>query len=422
MTDEDQRVAKARAAKAWLLRRYHEEGQTQDQIAETLSSFVHKGLVQTTVSRAFDRINEGGYPNGKVLRAITAFLGSGQGEADRSAQTECAGQAVLDVEPPAAVQSALRVATENAQDGEPVVVEVPGPTLEERQASQKEAFLARQAEVDLDIEAVYERLAAAGVVEDGHTEFHGDALFFHRYAIRFEYLDRGAEIVGFGPPGYECTCGDTLSSHRSSVPWEQRLQEFAVATGSDRPSRIGTRPTDWLPDEPCLDERWFRGEALCKKLALWRRVRKLTLTLWEERKAPFWPSRHDIDLFEAVLQIETDVIGPQEMLSPLIPILDWRPFVYDHEAQTMSIEDALAHQHTMLKNSKMRAFAKEVAYKIRIMVGYAGLLILAFLFAVGVWVQDLSWSGAVSSPAGVVVGLGMLMCLAWWPRSGTSAS
>ena len=422
MTDEDQRAAKARAAKAWLLKRYNEDGQTQDQIAEILSPFVHKGLVQTTVSRAFDRINEGGYPNGKVLRAITAFLGSGQGEADRSGQKEFAEQAVLEVEPPAAVQSALRVATENAQDGEPVIVEVPASTLEEIQAAQTAAFLARQAEVDRVIEAVYERLAAAGVVEAGHTELHGDARLFHAYAIRFEYLDRGAEIVGFGPPGYECTCGDTLSSHRSDVPWEQRLQDFSVAPGSDRPSMIGMRPTAWLSYEPCLDEKWFRGEALCKKLARWRRARKLTLKYWGKRKLPFWPSRHDIDLFEAVLQIETDVIGPQEMLSPLIPILDWRPFVYDHEAQTMSMDDALAHQHTMLKNSKMRAFAKEVAYKVGTMAGYVGLLILASLFAVGVWVQDLSWSGAVSSPVGVLVGLGMLMCLAWWPRSGTSAS
>ena len=417
MVDKEQK-----AAKAWLLARYNEDGLTQDQIAEILSPFVYKGLVQTTVSRAFDRIDEGGYPNGKVLRAVTAFLGSGQGEADRSAQKECAEQAVLEVESPAAVQSAPRVATENAQDGEPVIVEVPAPTLEEIQAAQREEFLARQAEVDRDIEAVYERLAAAGVVEDGHTEFHGDASFLHTYAIKFEYADPMAEIVGFGPPDYECTCGSTLESHRKNVTLKQRAQEFAVAPGSERPSMIGMRPTAWISYEPCLDERWFRGEALCKKLALWRRLHKLTLQRWGKRTLPFWPSRDDIALFESALQIETDLLGPQHMLILEEQILDWWPFVYDHEAQTMSMDDALAHQHTSLRNSKRRACAEELMYKVLIMVGYAGLLSLASLVAVGVWVQDLSWSGAVSSPAGVLVGLAMLICLAWWPWPGSAAS
>ena len=411
-----------KAAKEWLFAR-SAEGFTQEQIAKLLSPHLPpKGVNQATVGRMLLQCKANGYPTGITLKGITAFRECEKAEAERSARDEVAGEDEHVTTLPAAVQPAPTLATDDAQDFEPVIVEAPGPTLEERQAAQEKAFLARQAEVDRDIEAVYERLAAAGVVEAGHTDLHGDARLFHTYAIKFKYLDRGAEIVGFGPPGYECTCGETLSSHRSNVPWEWRLQEFAVAPGSDRPSRIGTRPTDWLPYEPCLDERWLRGEVLFAQLAVWRRARKMALQRWEDGKIPFWPSRDDIAFYEAVLQLETVLLGPPSMFLPWKPILDWQPLVFDHETQTVSMADALAHQHAKLRNAKRRARVEEIIEVAFTVAGYAGLLTIAALVATGVWVQDGWWSAAVSSPVGVLVSLAILLWLAKRPWPGSAAS
>ncbi|MDE2715791.1 MAG: hypothetical protein OXI33_02105 [Chloroflexota bacterium] len=419
MADEAQK-----AAKAWLLAR-DAEGLTQDQIAEQLSPFLSpEGVHQTTVGRMLKRCKEeeGKYPIGLTLRGITALLECEKAELEQSADDEGTGQDESVTTLPAAAQPAPPVAIEDAEDVESIFTEVPGPTPEELRAEQREKFLARQAEVDRDIKAVYKRLAAAGIVDEDSNEIYGDALIFHKYALRFKYADPGAEIVGFGPPDFKCPCGYTLESHREKVLWEQRLQEFAVPPGSERPGKIGVRSTSWATYEPCLDERWLRGEDLHKKLTRWRRLVDLTPQWWKDKQLPWSPSPYDISWFEIVLMTETDLLGPNGMMTLWMPILDWKPFVYDHEAKTMSMDDALAHQRARLRRLKRRARFNEFMANVLVVAGYAGILSIATLVATGVWVQDLWWSGAVSSPAAVLLVLVVLICLARRPWPGPGAS
>jgi len=414
---------KQRVSKAWLLAR-EAEGFTQDQIAEQLSPFLPpKGINQATIGRILIQSKEeDGYPTGKTLRGITALLECEEAEAERSVDEEGTGQDECVTTLPAAAQPVPHVVTEDAQHIERAFVETPGSTLEEKRTAQREKFLARQAEVDRDIEAVYKRLAAAGIVNEDSDEIYGDARFFHAYAIKFKYLDCGAEIVGFGPPDFECPCGSTLQSHRKNVSWEQRTQRFAVPPGSERPDSIGLRPTAMFSYEPCLDEKWLRGEVLYRKLTIWRRLRELTPQWWKEQQLPLWPSRSDITWFKAVLLLEAELLGPREMLMVIMPILDWRPFVYDHEAMTMSMDDSLAHQRAKLKSLKRRARIFTFIGKALNATGHLLLLSVAALVAAGVWVQDLWWSGAVSSPVAVLIVLALLAAFAWQPRTGSTES
>ncbi len=415
MADEAQK-----AAKAWLLAR-DAEGVTQDQIADKLSPFLPpKGIHQTTIGRMLERCKEEDrYPIGRTLRGITAFLEREESEAGRSVQEESAGQDERITTSPAAVQPASHVVTEDAQQVELVFVETPGPTLEEIQADRREKFFARQAEVDRDIKAVYKRLAAAGIVDEDSDEIYGDARLFHKYAFQFKYADLGAEIVGFGPPDFKCTCGSTLESHRENVSWEQRLQEFAVLPGSEWPDKIGLRSVHWVGLKPCLDERWFRGEDLARKLVHWRWLHRRMPQWLKERRLPWSPSCEDIDWFEEVLKTEEHLLGPQQMLMFEKRILDWRPFVYDHEAMTMSMDDALAHQRAKLKSLRRRARVFAFIGKSLNAAGHLSLLSVAVLVAAGVWAEDLWWSGAVSSPVGVFITLLVLICLVRrpWPDS-----
>ena len=88
---------------------------------------------------------------------------------------------------------------------------------------------------------------------------HGDAVLLLVMKAQAQYLDSGAREVAFAPAGRRYGCGLLAEELRDGVTIEERMRRYARDDNGDRPTLIGLRFSDVIPEKPYPDEDWFFG-------------------------------------------------------------------------------------------------------------------------------------------------------------------
>ncbi len=129
---------------------------------------------------------------------------------------------------------------------------------------------------------------------------HGDAVLLLVMRARASYSDLGAREVAFAPAARRYACGLLAEELRDGVTIEERMRRYARNDHRDRPTLIGMRFSDVIPEKPYPDEDWFFGStgwtdgngawrpALAELIARWRHVGSLCEDWRAERPTTRW--------------------------------------------------------------------------------------------------------------------------------------
>lgn len=152
---------------------------------------------------------------------------------------------------------------------------------------------------------------------------HGDALILLVDGRPARYADEGAKAVAFAPnDAWEDLTDHSALQMRYSVTIEQRQQRYACESHTERPSLIGYRASDQVPERPFRDSDWHFGSlgfrdkngtwkpSTAHLLAWWYRIREVrdafAGTDAERLGSPFW---NQIERMR--LSLECELLGDE---------------------------------------------------------------------------------------------------------------
>ena len=129
---------------------------------------------------------------------------------------------------------------------------------------------------------------------------HGDAVLLLIMRARAGYEDPGAREVALAPAGKLYACGLRAEELRDGVTIEERMRRYYRDDHRDRPTLIGMRFSDVIPEKPYPDEDWFFGShgwidaenawrpGRAELIARWRRVASLCEDWGAARPTTAW--------------------------------------------------------------------------------------------------------------------------------------
>ncbi len=147
---------------------------------------------------------------------------------------------------------------------------------------------------------------------------HGDAVLLLAMRAEAGYLDSGAREVAFAPAGRLYACGLLAEELRDGVSIEERMRRHYRDDHRDRPTLIGMRFSDIIPERPYPDEDFFFGSdgwvdaegewrpGRAELIARWRHVASLCEDWGAARPTTLWQHA----LAAKKTELELTLLGP----------------------------------------------------------------------------------------------------------------
>ena len=389
---EDENIDRERE---WLLRQ-RDNGLTHDQIVALI------GGSRSAVTKNLNTIDDGGNLAMPLRRKIIAYLDRQEREAAERRQAAIDEEAerkraVEVLRRQREIERIRRVKRAAARQG-----------LDALKAKLKnlEAIRLRA------LREVNEGLEGEGIDTGGRI--HGDGVIYARTLEEFQYADPDAEHVAFVPDSHKFPGGWTGRELREGVSAEQRRSASLVPKGEERPEFIGIRSGNMVTVTPYPDDPPFWGELL-DLIDEWQWLFRRMPSWWKEGKVPQLPDVADVAWYEAILEVETDLLSRGICFEQ--SIIDWG------DDWRESLDGARAVVDDLRRRSNRRVMVEgltHAAFKLRwVALTVAALTLVLVFWDVFVWDVLRSGGDLLLAVATVIAKCAMWVFLGlWWLLKG----
>ncbi len=136
---------------------------------------------------------------------------------------------------------------------------------------------------------------------------HGDAVLLLLTRAQVQYVDAGAREVALAPSGRRYACGLRAEDLRDGVTMEARMRRYAHGDHRDRPTMIGIRFSDVIPENAYPDEDWFFGSTgWTDRDGEWKQGRAELLARWRHLEGLYddWGAQRPKTRWQYALAVE----------------------------------------------------------------------------------------------------------------------